>query len=514
MKNTKHFNPLYGVNGGPGAFWPDIAGPSRGFVDVIRQYQKIGVRGIRFHDYFGAGDMTQYFPLDGSGKLPDPKDENNYYWEETDRQFSKIIKGGFAYQLQLGQGWRNMASWAPFPEMELEGYQLNPENPTRFWPNFNEISRKLAPDLFIKFLDHIWTKWEIEPDENCYVEFWNEPNIQTINTVPLCPDLLRCSDEEFVNTTFRNYEWDGTPLEFYQLFEVYAKSIKERYPKVKIGGPALWNPGANPTQYPCNQRWIELFFNYVKQYNVPMDFICWTLYTDNPEDFETNYTIIQSHLDRIGYTQTQQIISEYAINFGNKTTLPDGTVMPNSLLAKGAAIATSLWIGLQEFDNLKMAYYYRGNDGPFVPDGAGFPIMLTKDGDTITNPNPSNFGPAGVGMFHGNGKRKPVARAFKLWSKMADLIRLNPDDYVTSRVPYDGKLYLLAGENDDKDLIILGSYRNDLSTLKASFSIKDTRAKGAVMETVLDNKVNREKIHDLQNIWVQPNRAFLITVLR
>ncbi len=513
MITSQQFNPLYGINGGPGAFWPNAAGPTKGFVDVSKQYQKIGVRRIRFHDYFGAGDMMQFFPLNGSKNVPDLNNEDNYYWKETDRQFCKIRDGGFDCLIQVGQGWRNMASWAPFEGMELEGYQLNPQKPTKFWPNINQIARQVAPDLFIKYLDHIWS---LDPDHNGdrYVEFWNEPNIQSINTVPPSQAPNPYNDKEFLNTKFRNYEWDGTPLQFYELFECCAKAIKRQYCArgIKIGGPALWNPGADS---PVNLKWIELFFDHIRVHKVPMDFISWSLYSDEPDEFTKNYKFIQYHLDRIGYCDTQQVISEYAILFNNKTTLPDGREIPNSLLAKGAAIATSIWIRLQEFSNLAMAYYYRGNDGPFVPNGVGFPILLEQKCGQITNPNPNNFGPTGVGMFHGNGKKKPVARAFKLWSNMAHLKRLDPRDVITCKVPYSGRLYLLAGENNknENEWIILGSYRNDLSTLNASIAISDTTVKCAVIETVLDDKVVTEEINDpqaLQNIQIEPNRAFHI----
>ena len=57
------FKPLFGVNAGPGAFWPDTEGPSHGFKDVTEQYQDIGVGIIRVSDFFGAGDMMNYFPI-------------------------------------------------------------------------------------------------------------------------------------------------------------------------------------------------------------------------------------------------------------------------------------------------------------------------------------------------------------------------------------------------------------------------------------------------------------------
>ncbi|MDF1697665.1 MAG: hypothetical protein P1U56_17600 [Saprospiraceae bacterium] len=513
------FKPLFGVNAGPGAFWPDTEGPSYGFKDVTQQYQDIGVNIIRVSDFFGAGDMMNYFPYDGSGDIPDPIDPKNYYWAETDKQVAKIKDGDFDIHLRLGQSWRNMASWAPYKGMPLEGYQLNPDNPVNFWPNIAQISKEVQPQLFIEFLDHFLKQWDLSANKKIHVEFWNEPNIQSINTVPsdVSPHI---SDEEFLNTTFTNYEWDGTPLEFYQLFETCAKAIKNRYPNIKIGGPAIWNPlgGEGPIDkdnpFPFNQRWIKLFFDYVQANEVPMDFICWNVYSDHPEDYEKNYVHIQEHLDRIGYTETQQMITEYAIRFDNKTTLSDGLEVSNTLIAKGASIATSLWIGFQKLPNLHMTYYNRGSDGPYIPGGAGFPIMVKEDSTGIVNSSPNSFGTAGIGLLNGDGTYKPLAHAHKLWNEMADLIPVDPDKYLTYKVPYQANMHVLAGENPQGQVIILGAFRNDFSNMKATLNIEDT-VKRAIVKTVMDDGVDIKEIVDskaLKNIWIQPNRAFQITL--
>lgn len=520
ITSPKRFKPLYGVNAGPGAFWPDVEGPSYGFKDVTEEYKDLGVNIIRVSDYFGAGDMMNYFPIHGSARIPDPGDSKNYYWAETDKQIAKIKNGGFDIHLRLGQSWRNMASWAPYEGMPLEGYQLNPDNNVHFWPNISEISKKVQPELFLTFLDHFLKQWKSSNTNQVYVEFWNEPNIQSINTVPtdVSPDI---SNNEFLNTKFTNYEWDGTPLEFYQLFEICAKAIKKQFPKLKIGGPAIWNPmgGYGPIDkdnpFPFNQRWIKLFFDHVKENQVPMDFICWNVYSDNPEDYAKNYQLIQDHLDRIGYHETQQMLTEYAIRFDNTTQLPNGVNVSNTEIAKGAAIATSLWIGFQHLPNLQMTYYNRGSDGPYIPGGAGFPIMVKKDSlGNIVNASPNSFGTSGIGLLKGNGEYKPLAHAHKFWKNMANLTPLDPNEVLEYNVPYDAKLHLLAGKNDNGEIIILGAFRNEFSNMKATLKLPDN-VKSAMIETVLDEGVDQKEITDpkaLQNIWIQPNRTFQLTL--
>ena len=52
-----------------------------------------------------------------------------------------------------------------------------------------------------------------------YWEIWNEPDGKKPN-----------GDQP---------NWSGTPEEFYEMYSVTAAHLKKRFPKLKIGGPAL-----------------------------------------------------------------------------------------------------------------------------------------------------------------------------------------------------------------------------------------------------------------------------------
>ena len=98
-----------------------------------------------------------------------------------------------------------------------------------------------------------------------YWEVYNEPDCQPV------PE----------NSNF----WQGTPEEFYRLYDVTAQYLKSKFPDLKIGGYgscgfyALTKTNAvNTGSSPENQYFItffEDFLAYAKEHNSPMDFFTW-----------------------------------------------------------------------------------------------------------------------------------------------------------------------------------------------------------------------------------------------
>ena len=76
-----------------------------------------------------------------------------------------------------------------------------------------------------------------------YREIWNEPDL----------DL---DDSQNKRT------WGGTKAEFFDMYEIAAKHLKEHFPNLKIGGPALAH----------RMDWASDFLKEMKKRNVPIDF--------------------------------------------------------------------------------------------------------------------------------------------------------------------------------------------------------------------------------------------------
>lgn len=424
--DSRIIRPLLGVNSGPGAFQP-----VEGYPDVTTQYQKIGVESVRFHDYYGANDIMCYFPDENA----DPLLDESYDWTETDQEYQKILDGGFAPMIRLGQGWRNMTSWGPY-DGKPTGYL---KNGCEFWKTPGSLSRtalRSGPDIFSKLLAHLndQSLWGKAPIDGAYVEIWNEANILAINTkIPQC----QCDSEETCGYDRPNYEWDGTPEEFSQFFAATAKRLKADYPEMKIGGPGLHNMGCGagnltPYQNQIGRKWTRNFLAYMQANDVPLDFFSWHLYDSNPANFKECYDNVNEDLETYGYGDIEHLVTEY------NTTFSAGNI--GSLA--GAAEVTGIWISLQkDMPKVTRAFLYRGNDGPFVPDGDGFPICY--DPTSGPSPTPPAFGTSGVGLFDRGGESKPIALAFSFWAEMAGRQQVGVDTYLDNAS--NSSVYSLAG---------------------------------------------------------------------
>lgn len=120
-------------------------------------------------------------------------------------------------------------------------------------------------------------RWNIE-----YWEIWNEPDLD-----PDDSPNKRC--------------WGGTEAQFHELYRIAARHLKNRFPTLKIGGPAIAG----------NMAWGERFIKAMAKDNVPMDFFSWHRYTVDPWQIAERQERVRKMLDENGYTETESILNEY-----------------------------------------------------------------------------------------------------------------------------------------------------------------------------------------------------------
>ena len=110
-----------------------------------------------------------------------------------------------------------------------------------------------------------------------YWEIWNEP------------DLGDCT-------------WKGTKEAFFDLYEIAAKHLKNRFPHLKIGGPAVTGGG---------DEWAREFLLEMRRREVPIDFFSWHAYRKTPDNIMRKAAYIKSILMESGYTETESILNEW-----------------------------------------------------------------------------------------------------------------------------------------------------------------------------------------------------------
>lgn len=95
--------------------------------------------------------------------------------------------------------------------------------------------------------------------------------------------------------------WGGTKAQFFDLYETAAKHLKERFPKIKIGGPAL----------AYREDWAEDFLKAMRERNVPIDFFSWHIYCTEPKSMTEKAERIELMLDKYGYGEAESILNEW-----------------------------------------------------------------------------------------------------------------------------------------------------------------------------------------------------------
>ena len=117
-------------------------------------------------------------------------------------------------------------------------------------------------DLVQATLRHLIERYGIDEIRNWPVEVWNEPNL---------PSFWK----------------DANMDEYFKLYELTSKAVKEVDEQIKVGGPAICGVD--------DERWLKAFLDFVKENNLPMDFVSRHHYTSYMPKLEGHYSYIDLH---------------------------------------------------------------------------------------------------------------------------------------------------------------------------------------------------------------------------
>ena len=115
-----------------------------------------------------------------------------------------------------------------------------------------------------------------------YWEIWNEPDLD---------------EDDAPNKR----TWSGTWAQFFDLYAIAATHLKNCFPHLKIGGPAL----------AFRVGWMELFLPEMKKRGVPIDFFSWHFYSNDDHTAENRAREVQAALDKYGYGNAESICNEW-----------------------------------------------------------------------------------------------------------------------------------------------------------------------------------------------------------
>lgn len=159
-----------------------------------------------------------------------------------------------------------------------------------------------------------------------YWEIWNEPDLN--------PD-----------DSTNKLTWGGKKAQFFDLYEITAKHLKNCFPNLKIGGPAIAG----------NLQWAADFLAEMKKRNVPIDFFSWHIYCKEPEQMVEKAVKVKKLLDENGYANAESILDEWNYVRGWTEDYVYSIEAINSI--KGAAFAAACMAAAQKAPIDMLMYY-------------------------------------------------------------------------------------------------------------------------------------------------------------
>ena len=338
-----NIRPLHGVNLGPLCY--------RGIVDLSEFHRELDLPLTRLHDVvwvnYDAVDISSIF----RDFRNDPALAESYEFAPTDDYIAAIVKAGSPILYRLGESIEHTA----------RKYRVHPPKDFAKWA---EICRGI-----IGHYNEGWAggfRHKIQ-----YWEIWNEPENQ--------PAM-----------------WTGTDDQYFQLYEVTAKTIKAHWPELKVGGPSLGHTGEFKDGHFEAGDFLVRFLRHCRDRGVPLDFFSWHRYSKNPSEFARRARAVRQLLDSHGFTKTESHFNEW--NY-----LPNDDWRP--MLKEGQGLMREQW-------NAEMR-------GPKGAAFAAWALMSLQDAPV----DMANFYTAEVqmfGMFNFNGAPQKTFYAFKAFRALLD----------------------------------------------------------------------------------------------
>ncbi len=295
--------------------------------DNFHYLSDICVPYVRLHDVGGLFGGNRYVDIPNIFRDfdADENDPKNYDFTFTDAYIAALHKNGLKPYYRLGVTIENHA--------EVKSYHINPPKDFAKWARICE--------RIIAHYNDGWADgfhYDIE-----YWEIWNEPD-----------DGLRISQM-----------WNGTPEEYYRLYDVTAKYVKERHPNIKIGGYAGMGfqaitdtpekLGANPRhQYQLD--FFHGFLKYIKEHGSPIDFFSWHFY-NNTAFVPIHCKYVREQLDAYGFTHVESHLNEWNPATDRRHTGEHGAFVARVMLSAQNSPVDMLMIYDAKMDNSRYAAF-------------------------------------------------------------------------------------------------------------------------------------------------------------
>lgn len=203
-------------------------------------------------------------------------------------------------------------------------------------------------------LRHLMERYGVEEVLTWPVEVWNEPNL---------PTFWKDADME----------------EYFHLYEVTAKAVKEVHPEFRVGGPAICGVD--------DERWLREFLNFVERKNLPLDIVTRHHYTSYQPERAGHYGYIELHdpKDAFGVLEkSREIVDSYErfrdkeihITEFNTSYIPNAPIHDTNLNAAYVAhMLSRLGDKHESYSYWTFGDVFEEFGAPFTPFHGGFGLV-------------------------------------------------------------------------------------------------------------------------------------------
>ncbi len=265
-KKCGRIKPVNSINGAPRSGGYDLP------YDMSEEFSEMAIPFVRTSSPKGEYGFNQFvnihciFPDFDA----DPDSEDSYNFLPTDLYIASIKSAGADVFFRLGE------SAEPFAR---KVYNKAPADPEK-WASVCEH--------IIMHYNEGWAngfKLNIK-----YFEIWSAPD----------------SPQGFT----------GTREEYFELYRVTSLRLRERFPRIKLGaygqsGFYSLNRLDATEEMKSYIPFMQRFFKFVAENDLPFDFFTWSCYTSNPDELAMHIKYARTYLDAAGLKRTRSIICEY-----------------------------------------------------------------------------------------------------------------------------------------------------------------------------------------------------------
>lgn len=283
-----------------------------------------GIPYSRLHDVGGIYGGGRFVDIPNLFRdfSADPDDPASYDFTFTDILIKAIIDSGVEPFFRLGVTIENDA--------RIKSYRINPPADPLKWAKICEGVIRHYTEGFADGYHYDIKYWEI----------WNEPDSH--------PDINLSE------------MWKGTKEQYYELYGIASRYLKDKFPDLKIGGYASCGVYAAFRENPDERAayfldFMNGFLSYVRDNNCPLDFFSWHTYSDAVMLLK-HAEYVRAKLDEYGFSDVESILNEWN---------PD--VHTRGSAHHAAQIAASM-IGMQD-SSVSSAMFYDARFGVSIYGG-------------------------------------------------------------------------------------------------------------------------------------------------